>query len=321
MLRSALVVLGLLFFSVAGAQEYPARPITIVVPFGPGGPSDIYARLVAQKLHSLLGATIVENVTGAGGAIGATRVASARPDGYTLLVGNLGTQVLAIGLNAKLPYDPQRDFVPVALLASDYIFLVSKKDLPAADLREFIAYLKANPGKASYSSAGAGSVSHVACAMLAQQVGASLIHVPYKSFAAAMQDLIRGEVDFACGLPGIVRSHVEAGTLRGLAIGGPERSPLLPNTPTSAEAGLPSFQVNSWNALFAPRATPAPIVARLNAAVRAALDDAEVNKRFTELGAIVPKADQRTSEALTRQMEADLRLWLPTMKSLALTRD
>lgn len=157
--------------------------------------------------------------------------------------------------------------------------------------------------------------------MLAQQVGANLIHVPYKSFAAAMQDVIRGEVDFACGLPGIVRAHVEAGALRGLAIGGPERSALLPNTPTSAEAGLPGFQVNSWNALFAPQGTPAPIVARLNAAVRAALDDPEVNKRFTELGAIVPKGHQRTPEGLARQMEADLGLWLPTMKSLALSRD
>ena len=318
---SLAVSLGLLAGAPASGQDFPSRPITIVVPFGPGG-TDTYARLLAPKMTEKLGhPTIIENVGGAGGSIGALRVATAKPDGHTLLMGNLGTQVLNAGLDARLRYDPRRDFAPVSLVANDHLTFVVKKETSAANLREFVAHLRANPGKVSFSTAGAGSVSHVSCALLLHQNGVTTTHVPYKAFAAAMQDVIRGEVDFTCGLPGTVKPFIEAGSLKGFAFTGPTRSPLLPSVPTTAEAGFPSYLVNSWNALFAPKGTPRLIVEKLNAAVRENFDDPEIQKKFVALGAIVPKPEERNPEHLARLVEADLNLWLPIMKSMALTRD
>lgn len=314
------LLLCLPFF--ASSQEYPVRPITIVVPFGPGGPTDLLARIVANKMSaSLKQQTLVENVLGAGGSIGASRVAKAKPDGYTLLMGNSGTHVLAVGLSSKLPYDPRKDFAPIGLVASDYILLIAKKEFPPITLKEFITHVRENRSRTSYSSAGTGSVSHVACAFLSHLIGVELTHVPYKGAMQAMQDVIRGEIDFSCSLSGISRAFIENGSIKGIAVGGPVRSPLLPNVPTSVESGLPAFQVQSWNALFAPAGLPAAIATRLNQPVREAFQDPELQKRFGQLGAILPRPDEQSPEALGRLVDADLTKWLPLMKTLALPRD
>jgi tripartite-type tricarboxylate transporter receptor subunit TctC len=320
-MRKALVVVALVLACVgAAAQDYPTKPITIVVPFGPGGPTDIIGRILAQKISVLGQQGVVSNVPGAGGSVGAVRVLAAKPDGYTLYMGNMGTHVLAAVTSSKLPYDPIRDFAPVSLGANAHSLLVARNGLPR-DVKDLIEQLKKMHGKATYSSSGVGSVTHVICGVFALQSGIPVVHVPYKSGAATLQDVVRGEIDFACATPGTSKALVDSGRLQAIVMGGNRRSPILPNVPTAKEAGIPDFGINAWQALFAPRGTPSDVVGRLGSAVAAGFDDADVQKQYATLGLEVPQPAERGPEALARLIAHDAEHWLPIIRKLDLPRD
>src|ERR1700730_8774769 len=277
------------------AAAYPDRPVTIVVPFAAGGPSDIVARIIGEHWSRILGQQfVVENVTGAGGTVGATRVMRSAPDGYTLLAGNLGTQAASVGLYPNLAYNPRTDFEHIILTASTPMLVVAKKDLPVKDFREFITYLKANDAKLNYGTGGVGATSHLTCLFLDYLLGTKTTHVPYRGSGPALQALIGGQIDYVWDQTfGIVPS-IQGGLVKGLVIAIPERSPVLPDVPTSAEQGMPKFQATGWNVLLAPKGTPNAIVDQLNAAGVASLKDEGVRKRLLELGAELPSVAEQT---------------------------
>ena len=304
------------------AQDYPARPVTMIVPFAPGGPTDVAARIVAQRMSATLGQNIlVSNLPGAGGGVGSIRVAQSGPDGYTLLMANMGTQVLARATSSNLGYDPIRDFAPVGLVSAGFTVIVARKGLPAPGLKGLLAYARERQGKATYSSAGLGSVSHIICALFVKQFGLDVAHVPYKGAAVAVQDLVRGEIDFTCTTPNIVRAFVQSGAIVGVVMNGDKRSPLLPNVPTVFEEQASGFELNAWQALFAPRGTPAVIVNRLSAAMNAALREPAIQKQYEDLGIEMPEESQRGPEALAQTLVRDTERWLPLLRSLNLPRD
>lgn len=295
---------------------FPTRPLTAIVPFPAGGPTDIIMRLLAEPMSKALGQrVIVENVAGAGGTLGSTRAAKAAPDGHTLVVGNMGTHASAPALYPALEYDPARDFAPIGMAAGTAIVIETRKGFPAANLQEFVAHLKANDSKLNEAHAGVGSISYVSCLLLHTQLGVKPTRVAYRGTAAALNDLVAGTVDYMCDqiLNGI--AQVRAGNIRGLAISSAQRSPALPNVPTTKEAGLPAFEVSAWNALFAPRGTPGAIVARLNEALSRALDDPPTRQRLLDLGCSIPDAAGRTPEWLQRFVGEELQRWTPLLKA------
>ncbi len=245
--------------SVAQAQNYPTRNITMIVPFAAGGPTDVVARIVTGQMAPALGQTIIiENVVGAGGTTGATRAARAANDGYTLITGHMGTHAAAVPLYPKLAYHPEKDFEPVALLAGTPILILARKDFPPKDLKEFVAYVKANADKVNAAHAGIGSVSHVSCELLNSILGIKPVGVPFNGTGPAMNALVAGQVDYMCDQIVNAVPQVNGGTIKAYAVATPERNPSLPNVPTTTEAGLPAFQAQAWNAIFAPKGTPAP---------------------------------------------------------------
>src|SRR5918993_2864405 len=248
--------------SAAHAQApYPTRPITLVVPFTAGGTTDVVARIMADHMARTLGQQVViENVTGAGGTVGVTRVAKAAPDGYTILMGNLGTQAASVGLYPKLAYDPRSDFEPVMNAASTPMLIVAKKDLPVKDFREFIAYLKANGAKMNYGTGGVGATSHLTCLFLDSLLDVKPQHVPFRGSGPALNALLAGQIDYVCDQTVAVVPQIQAGQVKGLVAAVKTRIPVIPDVPTSEEQGLPQFQASSWNALFAPKGTPPEIV-------------------------------------------------------------
>ncbi len=295
---------------------FPTRPLTAIVPFPAGGPTDVIMRLLAEPMSRTLGQrVIVENVAGAGGTLGSTRAAKAAPDGHTLVVGNMGTHASAPALYPNLKYDPARDFAPIGMAAGTAIVIETRKGFPARSLQEFVAYLKANDAKLNEAHAGVGSISYVTCLLLHTQLGVKPTRVAYRGTAAALNDLIAGTVDYMCDqiLNGI--GQVKAGKIQGLAITSSQRSPALPDVPTTKEAGLPAFEVSAWNALFAPRGTPAPIVAKLNEALSRALDDAHTRQRLLDLGCNIPEPAARTPEWLQSFVSAELQRWTPLLKA------
>jgi tripartite-type tricarboxylate transporter receptor subunit TctC len=272
----------------AYAQDYPRRPVRLVVPFPPGGGNDIVARAVAQELGKSLGQQfVVDNRAGAGGAIGAELAARSPADGYTLFLGGVGSHVVNPSLHAKLSYDPIRDFAPVTLIASAPSVLVVNPSLQATSIAEFTALAKANPGKLNYASNGNGSSAQLAAVLYESMAGVRMVHVPYKGVAPALVDLMSGEVQLMFGTLVAILPHIKAGRLRALAVTGRNRSALLPEVPTLAESGLPGYEAGSWYGILAPAGTPGAIVARLNAEINAAIRQPEVRERLAAEGAEV----------------------------------
>ena len=274
-------------WTAAAAETWPSRVVTMVVPFPPGGGTDTGARIVAQKLGQRWGQTVVvENKGGAAGTIGADLVAKAKPDGYTLLVGNIGTQSINPTLYPKLPYPAERAFAPIALMAELPLVMMVNPQVPAKNAREFIALAKQQPGKLSYSTSGAGGSMHLAAEMFKSETGTFILHVPYRGGGPAVQDAIAGHVQLVFATALEASGHVKAGKLRALAVTGARRVPALPEVPTLAESGLPGFNSISWIGLLAPAGTPKEIVDRIAADLREVLAAEDVRQRLTELGAV-----------------------------------
>jgi tripartite-type tricarboxylate transporter receptor subunit TctC len=310
----------LLWAPAAHAQDFPTRHITLVAPFQAGGPSDTVARLIAIPMSKALGQqVIVENVTGAGGTIGSGRVAKAAPDGFTLGISGSGTHAAVEQLYASPPYRAT-DFENVGLINTAPVIVVAKKGLPPNTLQEFIAYLRANEKSVTEADAGVGSVSHLACSVFKTLVAVKPTVASYRGTPQATQDLIAGNVDFVCNQIVNVVGHVKSGALKAYAVTGEARSPMLPDVPTTAEAGLPEFKLTVWYGLAAPKGTPAPVVAKLNQALSVALDDATVVKRFADLGYDVVAPQSRSSAWFDDFSRREVDLWakvLGAMKSPA----
>ncbi len=299
----------------AHAQTYPAHPITVIVPFAAGGPTDIIARIVGENMSKTLGQQLViENVAGAGGTTGTTRAAQAAPDGYTIMMGHMGTHGAAPGMYPKLRYDPVKDFAPIGMAAGTPILIVSRKDFPATDLKSFVAYLKANQDKINEAHAGAGSVSHTTCTMFNVEIGVKPTLVPYTGTGPVLNDLVAGKVDYACDQIVNLVEQIKGGTIKAYAIATPKRSPALPDVPTTIEAGLPGYQVSAWNAMFAPKGTPTEIVTKLTAALNKALDDPDTKKRLLDLGGVLPEGQERTSAWLGTFVAQEVARWTPIIQ-------
>jgi len=308
---ATLAVLGI---DAAPAQTYPSRPITIIAPFPPGGPSDALARILSGPLEAALGQPIViENVGGAGGTIGAARVARAEPDGYTLLIGQWGTQVVN-PITYNLPYDAANDFAPIALLAVTPQMIIARKDFPASDVRELIAWLKANPDKAQAATVGAAGGAQVAGMYFQQVTGTRFGFVPYRGGAPAMQDLMAGRVDIMFDQAANAIAQVRAGTIKAYAVMTEQRWHLAPDIPTIDEAGAQGLHVSYWHALFAPKATPPDVIAKINAAVVNALADSKVRQSFAAQGQDIWPPEQQTPQALAALYKAEIDKWWPIIR-------
>jgi tripartite-type tricarboxylate transporter receptor subunit TctC len=300
----------------ASAQTYPTRPITMVVPFPAGGGGDLYGRVFAARLSELLGQqVVVENVPGTGGMVGAARVARAAPDGYTLLLASAGTHAYSQSIYKAPLYNAATDFAPVALLAEQPLVLITRKDLPANKLQEFIAYAKANQAKMQYGSdAGVGSANHLVCLLLNSAIGINVTHVPYRG--GALPDLMAGRIDYLCPLvsPNIT-PHVANGAVKALTILSRKRTPILSNVPSAREQGLTDFEGNTWFAFFLPKGTPAPIVQRLHGATVSAMDSPVVQEKLTQLGAELVAPEHRSPEYLQRFVVSEIEKWKTTIKA------
>ena len=300
---------------IARAQAYPTRPVTMIVPFAAGGPTDVIGRVVAEGMRASLGQPIIiENVTGAGGSIGVGRVARAAPDGYTISIGQWGSHVTNGAIYA-LPYDLLNDFVPLAWIATGTPLIVSRNTLPAKNLRELVAWLKANPDKASQGTAGAGSPQHIAGIYFQKETATRFQFVPYRGVAPAMQDLVAGQLDFMIDQATNSLPQVNAGKIRAYAVTGKTRLAAAPDIPTVDEAGLPGFYVSIWQGLWAPKRTPPDIVAKLNGAVVAALASPRVRERFAEIVQEIPPREQQMPEALGALQKAEIEKWWPIIKA------
>lgn len=303
------------FASSGQAQTYPSRPITIVIPFAAGGPTDVIGRIVGEQMSRTLGQPVlIENVVGASGQTAGLRVSQAQPDGYTLLIGHTGTHAAAVALNPNLRYNPLTDFTPVGLVNTNPILVVSRKGLPPTNLKELVAYLKANEGKVTNAHAGVGSVSHTTCLLFNSIIGVKPTEVPYRGTGPAMNDIMGGQVDYLCDQIVNVAPQAQADTIRAYAVAQTERAPSLPDVPTTIEAGLPEYQVQVWNAMFLPRNTPQPLVERLNAALVAAINHPTTRARFLDLGAEAPKPELATPAGLLAFIGREIDLWTPVIR-------
>lgn len=299
----------------AAADTYPSRQVTVIVPFAAGGPTDIIARIMAEYMSKALGQQfIVENVAGAGGTTGTTRTAQATPDGYTIMMGHMGTHGAAPALYPNLKYDPVKDFGPIGLVAGTPIIIVARKDFPPADLKAFITHAKDPAAKNRQAHAGVGSVSHSTCTMLTAQLKVKHTVVAYRGTGPALNDMVGGQVDYMCDQIVNLVEQIRAGTIKAYAIATPERSLALPDLPTTKEAGLPEYQVSAWNALFAPKGTPPEIVAKLNETYMKGLEDETTRKRLLELGSVLPDKAGRTPAALRKLVENEVARWNPILK-------
>ena len=302
------------------AQNWPTRPVTMVVPFAPGGVYDTLGRVYAAAMSGPLGQqVVVENVPGAGGMTAGARIARADPDGYQFLFGGESPSAQVQLLHKEPPYDGARDFAAVALVAEQPLILTTRNGIPAANLADFIAYAKANQGKMQYGSPGTGSGSHLACALLNVAIGVSVTHVPYRGLGPAMQDMLAGRIDYMCPTITTAMAQVSSHHIQAPAVLGSERSPSFPDIPTAQEQGLKGFEANSWNAIFLPKATPQPIVDKLNAAAVAAMDMPEVQKRLHELGATVPPSAHRTPQYLQTFVTSEIKTWGAAIKAAGIT--
>jgi tripartite-type tricarboxylate transporter receptor subunit TctC len=300
---------------IARAQAYPTRPVTTVVPFAAGGTTDVAARVVGEHMSRTLGQQfVVENVSGAGGTIGSIRVMRARSDGYTILMGSIATHVFSVALYPNLAYKPDVDFEPIGLVVETPNFIVARKEFPAKDLKEFVAYAKANAGSLNMAHAGVGSTTFTFGLLLNALLGMKATMVPFSGAAPAMNALIGGQVDYMCLGSAEGASQVQAGTIKAYAITTAERHPDLPNVPTAKEAGVPELQ-SSWFALFSPKGVPPPILDRLARALDEALDDPSVRKRFLDIGGDVPGRAKRGQQPLAALVRSEIARWTPIIKA------
>ncbi len=299
----------------ASAQDYPTRPITLIVPFAAGGPTDVISRIIGEHMSRTLGAQIViENALGAGGTTASTRAKRAAPDGYTLITGHMGTHAASVALYPKLQYDPRTDFEPIGMIAGTPILILAKKDFPAKDLKEFTAYVKANVDKLNNAHAGVGSVSFTTCLLLNSILGVKPTTIPFQGTGPSMNALVGGQVDYMCDQIVNAVPQIKGGTIKAYAIATPERNPALPDLPTTKEAGLPEFEASAWNALFAPKGTPKPIVDKLADALDKALDDEGVRKRLLDLGSDIPGKDRRGPAPLSALVKSEVDKWGKVIK-------
>lgn len=307
---------GLSLAQPAMAQDYPARSITMIVPFAAGGPTDVIARIVSADMAKTLGQTIIiENVVGAGGTTASTRAARAANDGYTLIMGHMGTHAASVALYPKLAYNPEVDFEPVGLAAGTPILILARKDLEPKNLKDFIAYAKANETKINQAHAGIGAVSHVTCELFNSMIGIKPVGVPFNGTGPAMNALVAGQVDYMCDQIVNAAPQIQGNAIKAYAVATAERNPSLPDLPTTAEAGLPNYKVSAWNAIFAPKGTPEPIIAKLNAAMVKALDDEGVRKRLLDLGSDIPKTEGRSPAALKTLVKTEVERWKGVLKA------
>ncbi len=304
------------FCGVAAAENWPARPVTMVIPFGAGSGIDVLGRVLAPPMAQKLGQPIVvENVGGAGGMTGAARVAKAAPDGYTFVLGNVGTHAQNQSLYPHPLYDAVRDFAPVMSIADTPQVLIARADLPADGLAGFIAYAKANQASMQYGSPGAGSAAHLACALLDAAIGIDVTHVPYRGGGPAMQDLLAGRIDYQCPLIALALPQIESRKVKAIAALTARRSAILPGLATAAEQGLAGFEVATWNALFVPKGTPPAIVRRLHAAADAAIELPDVQARLRQIGAEPAPRESRSAEFLERFVPREIDKWAVAIRA------
>ncbi|ONG50481.1 transcriptional initiation protein Tat [Pseudoroseomonas deserti] len=305
----------------AQGAAWPTRPVRMIVPFAAGGSTDVSARMITPKMSEILGQSVViENRAGAGGTVGSDAVAKSAPDGSTFLMGTISTHVLAVGLyGARLPYDPERDFVAVAPTVLVPICITVHPSLGVTTLAEFIALLKANPGKYSYGTGGAGGSAHIAAVSFLNAIGAQAEHIPYRGSAPMLSDLLAGQVAVGFDTPALIAPYHKTGALRCLAIATDEHSTLMPEVPTAAQAGLPNYRAYSWFGVFAPAGTPAPIVQKMNAAVRAAVEEPETARKLRELE--LPPIEKGSPADFATFLKAELALWVPLVKASGATAD
>jgi tripartite-type tricarboxylate transporter receptor subunit TctC len=320
-LAAAFVAASLAFGSDVRAEDWPTRPLTMINPFAAGGPNDVLARLFAQRMGEILGQTIIiENVGGAGGMNGADRVAKAAPDGYTFLQGTVGTQAQNQTLFKKPAYNSMTDFAPVALMVEAPLVLVARKDMPVKDMKEFVAYAKANKDKMQYASAGTGSAIHLGCALVNMVTGIDVVHVPYRGANPAMQDLMGGRVDYLCDIITTAKPQIDGGTVKAIAILTKERSPVLPSVPTAIEQGF-DVEAYTWNAFFLPKATPEAIVQKLNRATIEAMKTPDVREKLESAGLKFVSDDRTTPEYLAKFVESEIAKWAVPIKASGVSVD
>ena len=310
------LLLAFCYFSASLAfAAYPEKQITIVVPYPPGGSTDVLGRVLAQSMSKDLGqAVIVENSGGAGGTIGAAKVAKANPDGYTLLFHNMA-QASAPALYAKLPYDPATDFSPIGMVTDVPMVLVARKDFPAESLQGFIDYVKANPDKVNFANAGVGATTNLCEVMMKSTLGASWVSVSYKGTGPALNDLLAGQVDVICDQPASTLQHIRAGNIKALAVASKECISSLPTTPTFSQSGMPGFQLSVWHALYAPKDTPKPVVDRITKALNNALKDPGLIRRFGEMDASVATPAIANPSYASKFLLTDIERWKVAMKN------
>ena len=316
-IRAYAAALGLLLalIAFANAQIFPDRTLTMVIPFAAGGPTDVLGRVMAQRMGEILGQTvIVENIGGAGGMNGGKKVADSKPDGYTMLLGTVGTQAQGQTLYKHPLYNALTDFTPVALIADVPIVLIVRKDLPVDNFKDFVTYAKANASKMQFGSAGAGSATHLGCVVLNTAMGTDIVHVPYKGTGPAMQDLIGGRIDYLCEIISTAKPQIDGGRVKALAIMTKERSPVEPNLPTTLEQGL-DVQAYTWNAIYLPKGAPADVVKKLNEAAIAAMTTSAVRDRLESIGAMVVAPDRRSPEYLGKFTADEIKKWEAPIKS------
>ena len=307
--------IGLLATS-ARADNYPSRTIAMVVPFPPGGPSDVVARIIAEGMSRQLDQTvIIENVSGAGGTIGTARVAAATPDGYTLLAAGMGSHVAAPALTPNLRYNSTKDFEPIGLISNAPVAVVARKDFPAKDLKEFVAYVKEHGDSVKQAHGGIGSASHMACLLFTSQLGLKPKLIPYRGTGPALADLIGNHVDFFCEQVVSVAPAVKGKSIKAYVVSGDARSSALPDVPSAKQAGIPDYQLSIWSAIFAPKGTPKDVTAKLSAALAKALDDPAVAKRLADLGGAVPAPAERGPAHLAAVLKADIAKWQPILQA------
>jgi len=301
---------------IARAQAYPTRPVTIIDAFAPGGNTDLAARIVGQHMSRTLGQQfIVENVAGAGGTIGSIRAMRAKPDGYTIQVGHTGTHAFSVSFYPNLAFKPDVDFEPIGIVAEQPMLIVARKDFPPKDLKEFIAYVKTNAEKLNMAHAGVGSLTFTFGLLLNSMIGVKPTLVPFNGGAPAMNALIGGQVDYMCSSTSGAGQQVQSGMVKAYAIGAVERHPVVPNVPTSVEAGLPEFQALVWIALFAPKETPRPILDKLTDALNQALDDQDVRKRLFDVGFDTPDRAKRGQQQLAVLVKSEIARWTPIIRA------
>ena len=313
---------ALIAMTGAGAQDWPTRPITLVVPFAAGGGIDVSVRLQAQHMSELLGQSIVvENIGGAAGTTGSQRVAKAASDGYTMLIGNTGTHAYSQSLYRRPLYSAVADFTPVGLVSESPRILLARKDLPVSNLQQFIAYARANQGTMQFGSAGVGSGTHLPCVLLNLTLGINITHVPYRGAGPVMQDLIGGRIDYMCDTIQTGAQQAKQGAVKGIAVMAPRRVPIIADLPTTGEQGLPGVEASVWNAFFLPKGAPDPIVRKLGKAIDDTLDNPGIRKRLEDLGLEITPPQQRGPEFLAKFLPQEIERWAKPIREAGISVD